>query len=558
MGRVSYIILNKRYENVAIIDEFESMIWTDRYNGYGDFELYMPMALAPLDAFQLGYYVYNPNSDHLMIIEDIAIDTDVEAGNHITVTGRSLESIFERRIIWNPVTIRGNFQRIWGKIIDENIMTPTNPDRRISPFTMLYALDGRIPSLTLDAQYYGETLYDALVAACEENQIGWRLLPDFVNEASSAEDNGGFIFSFYDGVDRSYAQDENPWIVFSSKYDNLLSSNYFESERDHKTACLALASVNEEQKTIEAIAPNGGAKGLERRELFLSTYIQTLTETVTYMDEEGNEQEMEVTNYDDFFTQLRTKGEEELANYNHVITYEGNIEARQQFLYGREFYMGDIVQVVNEYNISSRSRITEIVYSVDDTGISTNPTFVAVDQEFDSILPNGNMLKDARFELWYNHYGEQTIEGKAGYPGTVLIGDWSLCYANALLDIKNGYISLRCKVASEVYLLHSQITTVVMGKTYTLSVMYRSSHSGKLWAYPCVAAVTFDACPDHVEIASVTFTPSTTPAEFRAHVMPGDGWTPETDWLNLLAMKLEESKEQTLAYKDRYGNWRLY
>ena len=36
-------VLNTNFESVAVVDEFESLIWTDRYDEAGDFELYMSM-----------------------------------------------------------------------------------------------------------------------------------------------------------------------------------------------------------------------------------------------------------------------------------------------------------------------------------------------------------------------------------------------------------------------------------------------------------------------------------------------------------------------------------
>ena len=37
------LILDKSYATTAVLDKFESFIWTDRFRGYGDFEIYMPV-----------------------------------------------------------------------------------------------------------------------------------------------------------------------------------------------------------------------------------------------------------------------------------------------------------------------------------------------------------------------------------------------------------------------------------------------------------------------------------------------------------------------------------
>ena len=45
------MILNTDLDAVAIVDTYESFIWTDRYYAYGDFELYEAMR----DGLVLGY-----------------------------------------------------------------------------------------------------------------------------------------------------------------------------------------------------------------------------------------------------------------------------------------------------------------------------------------------------------------------------------------------------------------------------------------------------------------------------------------------------------------------
>ena len=93
-------VLNTNFESVAVVDEFESLIWTDRYDEAGDFELYMSMDKRLLEYLRKDYYLWNADSEHMMIIEGINIVSDVEEGNKLIVSGRSLESILDRRIIW--------------------------------------------------------------------------------------------------------------------------------------------------------------------------------------------------------------------------------------------------------------------------------------------------------------------------------------------------------------------------------------------------------------------------------------------------------------------------
>lgn len=96
---VEALILDKSYATTAVLDKFESFIWTDRFRGYGDFEIYMPVETAALSFLKQDHYLQIQSSDRMMIIEELQTDTNAEEGNHLTVTGRSLESILERRVV---------------------------------------------------------------------------------------------------------------------------------------------------------------------------------------------------------------------------------------------------------------------------------------------------------------------------------------------------------------------------------------------------------------------------------------------------------------------------
>ena len=85
------LVLNTDFESIAVIDTYESMIWTDRYNSYGDFEIFFAMDTQLLQYLKEDYYLWLKDSEHCMIIEDIKINADTEEGNHLIVTGRSLE-----------------------------------------------------------------------------------------------------------------------------------------------------------------------------------------------------------------------------------------------------------------------------------------------------------------------------------------------------------------------------------------------------------------------------------------------------------------------------------
>ena len=103
-------ILDKSLETIGIIDVFTSVIWTKRYFSAGDFELYLPASSNNIKLLQTGNYVKRLDDDTVMIIEKIQITTDAETGNFLTVSGRSLEILLARRIVWKQTIFLGNFK----------------------------------------------------------------------------------------------------------------------------------------------------------------------------------------------------------------------------------------------------------------------------------------------------------------------------------------------------------------------------------------------------------------------------------------------------------------
>ena len=69
-------------EIIAVIDSYESLIWTRRYCGFGDFELYLPYDSKIESCLRKDFYLKIENSDRTMIIEGIEKRADVEFNSY--------------------------------------------------------------------------------------------------------------------------------------------------------------------------------------------------------------------------------------------------------------------------------------------------------------------------------------------------------------------------------------------------------------------------------------------------------------------------------------------
>ena len=347
------IILNRDLDAVTIMDVYESFIWTDRYYEYGDFELFTAMQDSIFDIIKKNYYLQSRDSEHVMIIEDWIIKSDIENGNHIRITGRSLESILTRRIIWGQKTISGNLQNGIKTLLNECIISPTDELRRIPNFIFEESSDPSITNLTINAQYTGDNLYDVIQKICEERGIGFKI---------TLNENKQFVFKLYAGVDRSYDQTSVPYVIFSPNFDNIINSNYMESNSSMKNITL-VGGEGEGSARRYVTVGNTTVSGLDRREIFTDARdISSEVDGEKISDAEYN-------------AQLNQRGNEKLAENTELTSFEGQTETTVMYRYHEHFFDGDIVQIANEYGHETKARIIEVVMSEDETGSSIYPTF---------------------------------------------------------------------------------------------------------------------------------------------------------------------------------------
>lgn len=236
--------MDKYYNTTKIVDAYTSCIWVDAYIGYGDFELVFPMNYSSLIGINRGAYASIRESDRYMVIEGIQIDTSVTEGSNLVITGRSLECLLCDRTIKESTIISGSLQDGIHRLLNANAINPDDANRIIPGLCFKKSKDPAVNSLTLDLELEpGDNLYDAIYAICDAYKIGFRILP---------LENGRMEFELYAGLDRSYAQLKNPWVVFSPKFENLTESHLSVNDTSFKN----MAYTNVEYK--KQVAGGGG------------------------------------------------------------------------------------------------------------------------------------------------------------------------------------------------------------------------------------------------------------------------------------------------------------
>lgn len=341
---MNIFILNKELNVVELIDTFKSFIWTDRFSEFGDFELISDPDDGLMSKIQNDYYLRINESEHTMIVEDIKLTFNEEERYILSFTGRSLESILDRRIVWGKKSITGNLQDSIKNLLDESIINPSDINRKIENFVFEYSTDENITSLEYTNEYDCDNLYDVIKSICDDVEIGFKIILR----------DGNFVFSLYNGVDRSYEQDKVPCVIFSPMFENLPECNYVESKATYKNIVL-VKNGDDSSRKYKTI---GEGTGLDRREMS--------TDCSSSNDNTSEDVLMEQS------------GKTALLENSETIAFEGPANMDGNFKYGIDFFMGDIVHVANDFGSECSSRMIELVVSEDESGISKYPTFKSI------------------------------------------------------------------------------------------------------------------------------------------------------------------------------------
>lgn len=381
------MILDKDFMQIDLIDEFESFYWIDRYSLCGNFEIVMPVLVKHLFSLRIDNYVAVKESDRLMVIESVILNEDPEQGDKLTISGRTLESFLSRRIVWGKATGSGPIQWIIQNLLNQNAISPTD-SKRVIPGLVFKSNDS--PDLAKEAEdeitILGDNLYDIISELCESHNVGEKIL--------LTEDNK-LEYSLYLGTDRSWDQEATVPVVFSDSYENLLENNYIQTETEYISN--ALVRGDEDDVSMEVRRLNERT-GLKRREMFIDVGLQPEEEEYTVrnpvVDENGNQQVDENGSplysesterekiYDmAYYNSLLAEAKIEMAKHKVTEALDATVDITHQFVYERDYFLGDIVQVENKYGYKGRCRITEVMKSRDSDGPKLVPTFVMINDD---------------------------------------------------------------------------------------------------------------------------------------------------------------------------------
>jgi hypothetical protein len=331
-----------------ILENFKSSIWDVQYSGTNEFQLICPATEKNLSLLTYGAYLVRSQDatangfQNVMVCENIKIDISFEEGWLLTVTGRGLKSILERRIVWGQKNISGRAESSIRSLITSEVISPSIAARAIPNFIL-----GADKSLqkTLETQLFGENLGSWIQETCSMLGYGWDV----------SIESGNYVFQIYEGTNRTNGASR---VVFSPTFDNLLSSSYQNNREAFQNAALI---GGEGEGTAKRTADIGTASGLDRFE--------------AYIDGSSVSSNGEIITLETYINMLKGYGKTQLSQKQFSEKFEGEVEPSGIFKLNEDYFLGDLVLVENELGITAISRINEIIYAEDENGSSVVPTF---------------------------------------------------------------------------------------------------------------------------------------------------------------------------------------
>ena len=348
MSKVIYpIVMDSQFNRIALIEGYQSLIWTTRYYDHGDFQLTTAVTAELLELLRIGNYIVRDDDENVGIIEKIDVRISETNEQVLTASGRFLTAILARRIIAEQTQVDSRVDTAVNKLITDAIISPDIPERAISNFKLgTYSIDD-----TIEAQYTGKNLYEVISAIALQYGIGFKIILD---------DNNDFVFSLYRGEDRSYNQSSNPYVIFSNVYDNLINAEYQRDATNYVTAVLAA----------------GEGEGADRKTIWVQNSEEpTGLNRFEYYDDSrnisSNDGEISET---DYYNQLAEAGRASLTTYLTKFAGEVNFSNLE---YKQDVDIGDICVIEDtDLGVSINARIIEIIESIDESGkYSIIPTF---------------------------------------------------------------------------------------------------------------------------------------------------------------------------------------
>lgn len=339
------------FDNLGEINQFSSLMWSDSYDEYSNFELWAPMTDENIELIKIGNIIWL-GGENAAMIEIIKPQTDENGQSKLNAKGRTLEMLLTTRVLWgDSYTKSGYASNVIYDIVNKNCINTTDANRKI-PFLEMSPDTSLGEQITF--QKTGGSVYDSVYNIASSNGLGFKVVFKPYDKK--------LLFVVYKGVDRTDSQSIVDPVILSTELEDILESTYYSNSQDYKSVAL-VAGEGEDTARKKVVAGLVTSSGFGRREL----YVDARDLQSTYLDGSGTQQQMSTEDYEKVLLQ---RGSEKLSENKVVESFEAKVRVigDTQYKYEVDYEEGDKVTIIDEVlgvKVSAEITYVEEVFNGD-------------------------------------------------------------------------------------------------------------------------------------------------------------------------------------------------
>ena len=345
MKKIPIRIIDKDFNLLGEIDDYESLQFIRRFYKVGEFELHINMDKANTDALvKNNLIILGSSLNKIGIIMHRENQVDDNGIDELIIKGPTLKGIMSRRLIVPPVngngydSQTGSIETILKGFVNNHVVNPTDANRKILQVSIA-------PDLHRGKQDKWrsrfEILSDKLAEVGEYASMGWDVVLDI--------DNNKWVFDVVEGKNITVDQDTLPPVIFSTDFDNITNPHLIQSLINTFNVGYAGGHGDDEDRLIQQI---GNSTGIERIETFIDC---SQAEDVA---------------------ELTSMAQQKLNELKEIKTFEFEIIPDNTFIYEQDYDLGDTVTAQSrKWGAIINCQIIEVKEIYEVTGFKLQATF---------------------------------------------------------------------------------------------------------------------------------------------------------------------------------------
>lgn len=391
--------LTENFLPEAVVDEFSSVVWTERYSEAGDVQLVTPAYPEYIDMLREGTYLGMAGTKEVMQLQTQSIEKGL-----LTVLGKSLLAYLDERLHWNRTTDSsqpiGDLTQTakLGELISDRVsrMVITGQNYTGNPWENLNLdwEDDKIPGLTLgaiDASGIASRwtipigpLYSVISKPAKDDGLGLSLYLEYADPISGYS----LKFTTYRGVDRTSDQSAVPLLRLSPDLESMTGLKEVRSIDGYKNVVYVIYK-NILYTRYED--PNNIPVGRDRRVMVTDAEGEPVGHKEMRYGGYGSGGGAMTPNYGGAFGYLEDvvgaediakfidqNAKDALANHNYIRAVDGEVSRANEYVFGVDYGLGDILELEGLTGIIQKARVTEFIRAQDNKGEQSYPTLAVV------------------------------------------------------------------------------------------------------------------------------------------------------------------------------------